>query len=51
MEDVFGILGQAILSAIGAAGVLGLTMWLLFDGPLGAYILALLGSAIGAGPA
>lgn len=48
MEEVFGVLGQAILSAIGAAAVLGLSVWLLFDGPLGEYIFRMLGSVIGA---
>lgn len=53
MEDVFGALGQSILAAIGTAGIMGITFWLLFGfdgngGPLGTYILAALGSAIGA---
>jgi hypothetical protein len=53
MEDVFGVTGQALLSAIGAAGVIGITYWLLFGtdgtgGPMGKYILAVLGAAIGA---
>lgn len=52
MEDVFGTMGQAILSAIGAAGILGLTYWLFFGfdgngGPMGEYIFAALGAAIG----
>lgn len=53
MEEVFGMMGQAILAAIGAAGILTLTMWLFFGfgdegGPLGNFIVAALGSAIGA---
>lgn len=53
MEEVFGMMGQAILAAIGAAGIIGITFWLLFGldgsgGPLGKYILAALESAIGA---
>lgn len=53
MEEVFGMMGQAILAALGAAGILGLTFWLFFGldgsgGALGKYILAVLGSAIGA---
>lgn len=53
MEEVFGMLGQAILAAVGAAGIIALTMWLFFGfddsgGPLGNYIVAALGSAIGA---
>lgn len=53
MEEVFGMMGQAILAAIGAAGIIGITMWLFFGhdgngGPLGNFIVAALGSAIGA---
>jgi hypothetical protein len=53
MEEVFGLMGQAILAAIGAAGIIALTIWLFFGtdgtgGPLGKYILAVLGSVIGA---
>lgn len=53
MEEVFGLIGQAILAAIGAAGIIGITMWLFFGfgdegGPLGKFIMAALGSAIGA---
>ena len=52
MEEVFGILGQAILAAIGAAGIIGLTVWLFFGtdgagGPIGKYIFTALGSVFG----
>lgn len=53
MEDVFEVSGQGILAAIGASGVIGITMWLLFgtdgqDGPMGHYILTVLNSIMGA---
>lgn len=53
MEEIFETLGQAILAALGAAGILAITGWLFFGldgkgGPLGIYILKALGSAIGA---
>lgn len=53
MEEVFGLMGQAILSAIAAASIIGISFWLLFGldgsgGPLGNYIMATLGSVLGA---
>ena len=52
MEEVLGMMGQAILAAIGAAGIIGLTVWLFFGtdgtgGPIGKYILGVLGSVVG----
>jgi len=52
MEDVFGVMGQAIVSAIAAAGILAITMWLFFGtgaepGPMGDYIVKVLSSVMG----
>jgi hypothetical protein len=30
VEEVFGVIGQGILAALGAAGVIALAFWLLF---------------------
>lgn len=53
MEDVFGVTGQGLLSALGASALIAIATWLLFGwngegGPLGQYILAVLNAAIGA---
>lgn len=52
MEEVFGVLGQAILAAVAAAGILGITLWFIFGngtepGPMGEYIVRVLSSVMG----
>lgn len=46
MDEIFEVYGQAMVSAVSALAILGISNWFLFNGPLGQYMFSVLSSLL-----